>query len=323
MGRPNRIKPVGVVTVYHCVTRVVGGEFLLDDLGRTKMAQILARLSAFSEVKALTYCLMSNHVHLLLRVPAGVGLTDEALLARLQDFYGPEGKETRRAEDALRKRGAIEADHREKLLARMGDISAFMQEFKQAFSRWYNKRAGRFGTFWAERFSSTVVEELPEALRTVAGYVDLNPVRAGLVEDPMEYRHCGYAAALAGDVEARKGLQAVMGLPDWERTAAEYRMFLFTAAGTANHSEKRVLDREVIRAELARGGELGVGQVLRLRVRHLTDGLVLGSKEFVDAMHERYRERFGPRRKGGARPIRGVPLPGLRSLRDLRVDTVG
>ncbi|MEN9777848.1 MAG: hypothetical protein RJB04_1603, partial [Verrucomicrobiota bacterium] len=63
--------------------------------------------------------------------------------------------------------------------------------------------------------------------------------------------------------------------------------------------------------------------VLRLRIRHLSDGVVLGSKEFVDAVFERYRERFGPRRRNGARPIRAVPLPGLMALRDLRVDVVG
>ena len=63
-------------------------------------------------------------------------------------------------------------------------------------------------------------------------------------------------------------------------------------------------------------------QVLRLRVRHLTDGVILGSKEFVDAMHREFRGRFGPNRKTGARPIRCVPLPGLSALRDLRLDTV-
>jgi len=49
---------------------------------------------------------------------------------------------------------------------------------------------------------------------------------------------------------------------------------------------------------------------------------VLGSKEFVDGVFIRYRERFGPRRRSGARPIRAVPLPGLMALRDLRVDVV-
>ena len=48
-------------------------------------------------------------------------------------------------------------------------------------------------------------------------------------------------------------------------------------------------------------------EILRLRVRHLTDGVALGSKEFVDSVFFRYRSLFGPRRKDGARPIRGAP----------------
>jgi hypothetical protein len=60
-----------------------------------------------------------------------------------------------------------------------------------------------------------------------------------------------------------------------------------------------------------------------VRVRHLTDGVVSGSKEFVNEVFVRHREKFGARRKDGARPIRGVPLPGLNALRDLRVRTFG
>ena len=93
--------------------------------------------------------------------------------------------------------------------------------------------------------------------------------------------------------------------------------------GSANRSDKCVLDPDVIKAELARGGELGLGQVLRLRVRHLTDGVILGSKEFVNEMFIRHRDRFGARRKDGARPIRGVPLPGINVLRDLRTNAIG
>ena len=96
-----------------------------------------------------------------------------------------------------------------------------------------------------------------------------------------------------------------------------------TFLAEANSSDKRVLDRKVIRAELARGGELGLGQVLRLRVRHFSDGVFLGSKEFVNEMFVQYRDRFGAKRKDGARPIRGVPLAGQTVLRDLRVDAVG
>jgi hypothetical protein len=91
----------------------------------------------------------------------------------------------------------------------------------------------------------------------------------------------------------------------------------------SGHSKKSALDRETILAALKEGGQLSAGEVLRLRIRHLTDGVVLGSKGFVDEVFERYRERFGPRRRSGARPIRAVPLPGLMALRDLRVDVVG
>ena len=54
------------------------------------------------------------------------------------------------------------------------------KELKQRFSRWYNKRMERFGTLWAERFTSVVVEDSTAALRTVAAYIDLNPIRAEL-----------------------------------------------------------------------------------------------------------------------------------------------
>ena len=47
------------------------------------------------------------------------------------------------------------------------------------------------------------------ALQTIAAYIDLNPVRAGLVGDPKDYRFCGYAEAVAGGALARDGLQRI------------------------------------------------------------------------------------------------------------------
>ncbi len=65
-----------------------------------------------------------------------------------------------------------------------------------------------------------------------------------------------------------------------------------------------------------------VGEVLRLRLRHMTDGVILGTRGFVEERFVEYRERFGARRRSGARRLRGVPLPGLSVLRDLRISTV-
>jgi len=318
-----RIKLVGETAVYHCLSRVVGGQMLLDSLGKEKLVELLGRLSAFCGVEVLTYAMMDNHFHVLVRVPPPPELSDEALLDKLSAFYGPNGVWTVLAREALKERGRIDAGIRESVMSRMGDVSAFMKEFKQRFSRWYNRVTGRFGTLWAERFTSLLVEDVPAALRAVAAYIDLNPERAFLVKDPKDYRFCGYAAALVGDSAIRKGLMSFLESTEWSQAAAEYRMLLFVTAGSANGSDKQVLGPEAIKAELARGGELGMGQVLRLRIRHFTEGVFLGSKEFVNEMFARHRDRFGPKRKDGARPIRGVPLPGISVLRDLRVNAIG
>ncbi|MBM3881140.1 MAG: hypothetical protein FJ387_15690, partial [Verrucomicrobia bacterium] len=288
------------------------------------------------------------------------------------------------AEKGLHEHGRVDADIRERMLARMGDVSEFMKEFKQRFSKWYNIRHQRFGTLWAERFRSVLVEDQTGVLETVSAYIDLNAVRAGLVEDPKDYRHCGYAAAVAGDAKARSGLlsmytggsagvfQSGVGAGggqtagaevrapgeeagtgagtrgqdarapflagaqadevagasmelkvkerEWQEVGAEYRRRLFVRGGVSGSSGKVAMSREQIRRVLQKGGELNVGEVLRLRIRHMTDGVVLGSKGFVDGVWLAHRERFGVKRRSGARPIRGggAPLAGLNALRDLQ-----
>jgi len=244
---------------------------LLDDLGKEKLTRLLGRLAEFCGVEVITYCMRSNHFHLLLRVPIRAELADGELLAKLVQFYGKKGILSMLAQEGLKLRGKLDADIRASVGSRMGDGSAFMQRF----SRWYNQATRRFGTLWAERFTSVLEEDSPRALRTVSAYIELNPVRAGLVTDPKDYRFCGYAAALTGAKSIRQGLMRFLEPSAWTTAAAEYRRLLLVTGGSANRSDKTVLDRAAIKAELARGGELSLGQVLRLRVRHLTDGIIL------------------------------------------------
>ena len=71
-------------------------------------------------------------------------------------------------------------------------------------------------------------------------------------------------------------------------------------------------------------GELSMGKMLRCRVRYFTDGAVIGSRNFVNEAFAGARERFGPKRKDGARKLRGAASAGagvLWSARDLKVDT--
>ena len=84
---------------------------------------------------------------------------------------------------------------KERLRVRLGSVSCFMQELQQTFSRWYNKRNDRVGYFWSSRFKSILVSR-GESQLVCSSYIDLNPIRAGIVRKPEEYRWCtlGYLA---------------------------------------------------------------------------------------------------------------------------------
>ena len=295
---------------------------MLDDVCKEKLVSLMWRMATFCGVEVITYCIMSNHLHLLIRVREDGGVGDEELVRRMEALYGKRGVLVKVARQGMREQGRVGEDLRQAMVGRMGDVSGFMKELKQRYSRWYNGQAGRYGTLWAERFKSVVVEDQPGAVEAVAAYIDLNPVRAGLVEDPAEYRFSGYGEAVAGGKRAQEGLMSFQEKAEWEEGGAAYRRRLYVGGGVSGSSGKRVLDREAIKAVMARGGELSWGQVLRLRIRHMSDGVVLGSKGFVNEIYAMHREKFGARRRDGARPIRGVRLGGLMALRDLRVDAV-
>ena len=62
-------------------------------------------------------------------------------------------------------------------------------------------------------------------------------------------------------------------------------------------------------------------RLIRCPASHFTDGAALGGREFVDRVFEQCRERFGSKRKTGARPIRTDEAGKLHALRDLRTKT--
>ena len=87
---------------------------------------------------------------------------------------------------------------------------------------------------------------------------------------------------------------------------------------------KKGMKKEVVEAELAqleRSRDVAIGRMLRCRVRYFSDGAVIGSRAFVDDVFGRCRERFGEKRKSGARKLRGsaaAAAGALWSVRDLK-----
>ncbi len=152
------------VAVYHCVTRTVNKEMLFDPVAKEVLRKQIWRIADFSGVEILTYCVMTNHFHVLVRVPDGsqVEVSDKELMRRYRVLYPQPTKYQvawAQVMEATLKSGGEEADRlRLRLLARKHDISQFMKALKQRISVWYNRSHRRVGTLWSERFKSTLVE---------------------------------------------------------------------------------------------------------------------------------------------------------------------
>jgi putative transposase len=142
-----------------------------------------------------------------------------------------------------------------------------------------------------------VVENRAEVLRAVALYIDLNPVRAGLVEDPKDYRWCGYAEAVVGHRRIRVALSELMEKRDWTEGGPSYRLWLAGKGRRSNAAQGRqAMPTELAEEIRTRNGEIGVLGSLRHRVRHFTDGGALGGKEFVASLFAEVKEQLGFRR---------------------------
>ncbi|MCC6128787.1 MAG: transposase, partial [Acidobacteria bacterium] len=72
---------------FHCLSRVVDRRFILGDPEKETFRRILRQCETFYGVRVLTYCLMSNHFHLLVEVPEPQVLTEEEVLRRVSALY--------------------------------------------------------------------------------------------------------------------------------------------------------------------------------------------------------------------------------------------
>ena len=342
--------------IYHCVTRVVDRRLAFGPVEKEKFRTFMRMYENFTGCRVLAYCLMCNHVHVLLEVPplAAGGLSDAELLQRIQALRNEVAvAEVAKQLAELRKTGRDEAARalHESITYRMHDLGEFMKAVLQRFSSWFNAHHERTGTLWESRFKSVLVED-GLAAKTMAAYIDLNPVRAGMVADPADYRWSSYGEAMGGGGvgngrKARAGLVRALlahrgcaaDARHWPgKVAKDYRMILLdegeeklaAVVNPRGEVEVKVVRRGMSQAAVAaelerlqRSRDVALGKMLRCRIRYFTDGAVLGSRGFVDEVFRLCRDRFGATRKDGARKLRGrgAAAAGLLwSARDLHQD---
>lgn len=209
------LKDSGVEQVFHVMSRVVDRQKIFGELEKEKFRRVMRQVEGFSGCEVLTYCIMGNHFHILIKVPPKPKAEDvpaAEVFERLGRIYPGEWVDRFRNQiEIYQKAGQrhLIEDHLNKVRKRMYDVSEFMKTLKQRYTQWYNKENSREGTLWEQRLKCYIVEGDTKHIQRVAGYIDLNPVRAGIVDQPEQYKYSGYSEAVFGGKMALIGIQKI------------------------------------------------------------------------------------------------------------------
>ena len=249
---------------------------------------------------------MGNHFHLLVKMIPEYNYSDEDIQKRYEKFYG---------DDQMFAAGWIPS-----LRVKLSSLSEFVREIKVGFARYYNKRHHRRGYFWGDRFKSVIVEN-GETLINCLAYIDLNPVRAGLVDRPEDYRwnSLGYHVQTGNEDNF---LFLDFGLIEFGELNAEerlrrYRRYVYEA-GALDRPDKgsaKVIEKDIVEDERKKNFEICRIDRFRYRTRYFTDSGIIGTKEFVSTNYQKFKDLFMSKNEKVPKPVSG--LNGVYSLKRL------
>ncbi len=295
MPRKARMLIEGEPAVYHVMSRTALDGFVIGDAEKDYLLQLIKHLSSVYFAEILTFCIMGNHFHIVVRMHPGTGYSDEQIKERFIRYYGDKKNLTAGQIPMFREKWS--------------KLSEFMKEIKQCFSRYYNKLHKRRGFFWADRYKSVIVEDGDTLINCLA-YVELNPVRAGIVDRPDEYRWNGLGwHAQTGNRD--RFLSVDFGPQDYKETdiserLARYREFVYEA-GAVESIKGRKRERD-------KGFKPTIVDRMRAHTRYFTDSGIIGSREFVRRLWNRLRADEDNPDKA---PVGISGIPGMYSLKRL------
>ena len=306
MPRTSRLIISDEKAVYHVMSRTALDGFPLKDVEKDFLLDLIKRFSALYFTEILGFCLMGNHFHLLVKMIPDYRFTDDEIQERFEAFYG-DSREFAEGQIPY---------WREKL----SSLSEFIREIKVGFARYYNRRQNRRGYFWGDRFKSLIVEK-GETLVNCLAYIDLNPLRAGIVDRPEDYRwnSLGYHLQTENKDEF---LSTDFGLKEFnvkseKERIRRYRQYVYEAGaiGRPDKMQAKVIDAEVVAKERKKHFEISRISRFRYRTRYFTDSGIIGSKEFVAQNYQRFKHLFYSKHEKKPKPIKG--LEGMYSLKRL------
>ena len=130
-------------------------------------------------------------------------------------------------------------------------LSKIMQGMNLAYTIWFNRKNGKVGHLWQDRFKSAVVEK-DGYLLECGRYVERNPLRAGMVKDLKEYAWSSYrvhAYGKADGVTDRHEIYDGMGKESGARQKA-YREYVSLMRDKEEQEIREKMAKGVIGAEI-------------------------------------------------------------------------
>jgi putative transposase len=332
--RKARLKLEAAAT-YHVMSRIVDRQLLIGEREKAYLRHIMRRLEVFTGCEVKTYALMDNHFHLLLHVPLKKEVSDTEVISRARVLYGK--KKFSGIEEQFRRweeqgQEYLVQEQINNFRVRMYDLSEFMKTFKQRFSIFYNSTHARRGTLWEERYKSVLVEENQHAQLVTAAYIDLNPVRAGIVGAPEDYRWSGYGEAVAVAGSASRGISHLFINEDVtlckQDALMRYRKFIYYRGecrfdGLTGAMARPGFSKDMVDLVLEKGGRLSLPDILRCKVRYFSDGFIIGSRGFVNKMFREHALYFTDKKRNrGAKIMKYGEWGGLCAARELQVGVI-
>ena len=233
------------------------------------MVSLIRHFSKAYVCQVAAFCIMGNHYHLVINFDHQRSLSPEDLMNRALTLYP-------NSMNVLKNWKEEEWQH---FNNRLFDLSEFMRNLQAAFARWYNKTFERRGRFWADRFKSVYLEDLRAVLDCML-YVELNPIRANLVQRPEEWKSSSIYLRISNSDKWLMPLTLISDQGEKIKDALKvYRMRLYYRGNIPTKEGQSTIPEEIIESECARGFE-NTGMYCK-RLRYFVDGIALGSESFI------------------------------------------
>ena len=302
---------------YHVILKATGPQMLFtEDADKRDFLSILERSARFSGVDVLSFALLDNHFHLLVMVPeheSVPSVDSPEFRRRIEALYVTE-RAGKLAARWMRweAKGRVEevALERDRLRKRMHDLGQFMKTLKEWHSRQYREVHGWEGTLWRGRYKSILVCESYLALRTLALYIAMNPVRAGIVRRGTDSPWSSFGQYGKSGSFGNRCHRAL--LRELARLAATKGTDSIEKGFARAMAKAEEIPREAVRAKIGRGESLSLEEMLVCRVHALSNGRALGERQGIESVPIT-RKHPMPLAQGevelfSATRVRGVPL---------------